>query len=322
MIVVHDIHTHNIFSNCCADRGASTVAYMQKEAALGMRIFGLSNHIWDERVKGGSYWYRTQTIARNEEAKNAFHLADPSLRVLFGAETEYYACRDLLGMSEEGASHFDYLLVPHSHLHMRNEVMRDFPQILEARAEIRARLAECFPNFSEAQLNNMAATLKENDLLQLYPELEIDYKNYINRAMIDGFLSLLENTEFLNLVGKLPVSIAHSFSPCGVPNAQKNSYLELIPDETFVKCYRKAAALGVYIELNVGAIREFSSDLDNNEIMRAYKIAKDEGCLFTFGTDSHSIKGLEGISFGNEIANKLKLKPTDLAEFVRDGVVE
>lgn len=322
MIVVHDIHTHNIYSNCCADKGATTVAYLQKEAALGMRIFGLSNHIWDERVKGSSYWYRTQSIVRNEEAKNAFHLVDPSLKVLFGAETEYYACRDVLGMSEEGAMHFDYLLIPHSHLHMRNEVMRDFPEILEARAEIRARLAETFPNFSEAQLNNMAATLKESDILQLYPELEIDFKTHINRAMVEGFLSLLDNADFLKLVGKLPIAVAHSFAPCGIPHVQKNAYLERISDETFAECYKKAAHLGVFIELNVGAIREVNSDLDNNQLMRAYQIAKDMGCSFTFGTDSHSIKGLEGISFGNEIANKLKLKASDIAEFVRDGVIE
>ena len=322
MIVVHDIHTHNIYSNCCSDRGATTVAYLQKEAALGMRIFGLSNHIWDERVKGGSYWYRTQSIVRNEEAKNAFSKASPSLKVLFGAETEYYACCDMLGMSVEGAEHFDYLLIPHSHLHMRNEVMADFPEILEARAEVRARLAETFPLFSEAQLNAMAATLKESDLLQLYPELEIDCKTHVNRAMIEGFLSLLENADFLKLVGKLPISIAHSFSPCGVPHAQKNAYLELISDETFAECYRKAARLGVLIELNVGAIREVGSELAQNHLMRAYSIAKNEGCQFTFGTDSHSIKGLEGISFANEIANYLRLRSSDIAEFVRDGVIE
>jgi histidinol phosphatase-like PHP family hydrolase len=80
--------------------------------------------------------------------------------------------------------------------------------------------------------------------------------------------------------------------------------------------------LGVLIELNVGAIREVGSELAQNHLMRAYAIAKNEGCQFTFGTDSHSIKGLEGISFANEIANYLRLRSSDIAEFVRDGVIE
>ena len=110
-----------------------------------MKLFGLSNHLWDERVPGASGWYKNQPILKAEEAKHAFSLAAPGLRVLFGCETEYYACRDLLGMSEEGASHFDYLLIPHSHLHMRNEVMSDFPEILEAREKVRRDLAQKLP---------------------------------------------------------------------------------------------------------------------------------------------------------------------------------
>lgn len=320
MIVLHDIHTHNIFSNCCTDMTASTDAYLKKAAELGLRMFGLSNHLWDERVKGASYWYRNQTIVRGEEAKNAFCHAAPGLRVLFGAETEYYACRDVLGMSAEGAAHFDYLLVPHSHLHMRNEVMADFPEITEARAQIRAKLAEQFPYLSETQWNNMAATLKEADLMKIFPDLKIDCKTYINRAMLDSFLALLDNSEFRKIAGQVPVAIAHSFSPCGVPHGEKNSYLELIPDSAFAECYAKAAACGVAIELNVGAIREAGTDLATNQLMRAYRIAKDAGCHFTFGTDSHSVKGLELIRFGSEIADALGLVPSDIAEFVRDGV--
>ena len=138
MKILHDIHTHNVFSACCDDKTASTAAYLEKEASLGMKIFGLSNHLWDERVPGASSWYKNQPILKAEEAKHAFSLAAPGMRVLFGCETEYYACRDLLGMSAEGAEHFDYLLIPHSHLHMRNEVMSDFPEILEAREKVRA----------------------------------------------------------------------------------------------------------------------------------------------------------------------------------------
>ena len=54
MKILHDVHTHNVLSSCCGDVSASTEAYLKKEAELGNRIFGLSNHIWDERVGGAS----------------------------------------------------------------------------------------------------------------------------------------------------------------------------------------------------------------------------------------------------------------------------
>jgi histidinol phosphatase-like PHP family hydrolase len=107
MKIVHDIHTHNVFSHCCSDYGATTEAYIAKEQEIGNRVFGLSNHIWDERVKGSSSWYRQQTISLAEEAKAAVKKERDGIRCLFGAESEYFGCDDIVGMSVDGAKHFD-----------------------------------------------------------------------------------------------------------------------------------------------------------------------------------------------------------------------
>lgn len=322
MKILHDIHTHNVFSSCCVDHTASTRAYLEKEAGLGMKLFGLSNHIWDERVKGASYWYRNQTILKAEEAKNAFPLAAPGLRVLFGAETEYYACHELLGMSAEGAAHFDYLLVPHSHNHMRNQVMPDYPEILEARAAARAKLRETFPLLSDGKITEMAETLHETDLLRMVPELRTDVHAFVARCMVDSFRSLMENSEFRRICGLLPVSVAHPFAPCGVPNAEKNAYLRVLKDDELFDCFSRAAALGVAIELNVGAITEVNSDLTDNEMIRIFSVAKQAGCRFTFGTDSHTVAGLAAITRGDDIAAALHLTRADLADLVADAVEE
>ena len=93
----------------------AAVAFVAKEVELGNKIFGLSNHIWDESVKGASGWYSKQTITKAEEAKASLAKAPASLKCLFGAESEYFHCHDRLGMSVEGAKRFDYLLIPHSH---------------------------------------------------------------------------------------------------------------------------------------------------------------------------------------------------------------
>ena len=320
MNILHDIHTHNLFSNCCTDYTASTAAFLQKEAALGNRVFGLSNHVWDERVPGASGWYRTQSIARCEEARASLAHAPDGMRVLFGGETEYYACRDLLGMSPEGASHFDYLLFPHSHIHMRNEVMSDYPEILEARAQVRAELAERLPNLSEAQVTKMAAQLKEADLIRLVPEMKTDIHRFVANAMVDSFRALLAHPDFQRIAGQLPVAIAHCFAPCGFPHAEKNSILALLDDAALRDCFSSAAALGVFIEINTGAVSEVGTDLSKNEMIRIFRIAKSCGCRFTFGSDSHSVKGLENIRFGDLIASALALSPSDIAGFLQDGV--
>lgn len=315
--ISHDIHTHNVFSLCCSDPLASTAAYLEKEAELGITLFGLSNHIWDERVPGASSWYKNQPILKAEEARATLAKAPAGMRVLFGAETEYYATKDILGMSPDGAAHFDYLLIPHSHLHMRNEVMSDFPEILDARAEFRAKLAEAFPYLSDRHLNAMAAQLKEADFLKLFPDLAPDIKAYTNRANVDTFRALLANKTLAQLTGQLPCAVAHSFSPCGVPHAMKNGYLRDIDCEEIRDCYRRASAMGLYIELNVGAITEVSFDMTDNALIDFYRIAKEEGCKFTFGTDSHSVKGLELISHADDVVKALALTEDDLAPFVR-----
>lgn len=322
MKVYTDIHVHNIFSHCCMDPAFSTAAFLKKEQELGMRVVGLSNHLWDESVKPVYRWYKHQTIAIAEEAKATLAQAPAGMRVMFGAEADYAACKDLLGMSEEGADRFDYLLFAASHLQMKNFNMFDFPEIVEAREEIRRRLAEQFSYIPAEQINLMADSLAESDIRKIFPELEIDVITHTNKALVNNFLGLLDNEVFRRIIRKKPVSIAHPFSGLagGFTLKQKNSLLIRIPDETFEMCFAKAASLGVNMELGLNSIRTCDENLETNQLLRAYKIAKRMGCKFTFATDSHRIKDLERISFAETVADYMQLTPSDIAEFVRDGV--
>ncbi len=322
MKVYCDIHIHNVYSHCCMDRAFSTAALLEKERELGMRVVGLSNHLWDERVKPVYRWYKHQTIAIAEEARLALSQAPAGMRVMFGAEADYAACMDLLGMSEEGAEHFDYLLFAASHLQMKNYNMFDFPEIVEAREEIRRKLAEQFSFMPEEQINVMADALTEADIRKIFPELEVDVISFTNKTLVNNFMGLLENETFRRIVRKKPVSIAHPFSGLAgtLRIKDKNFLLSHIPDSTFEECFAKAASLGVNMELGLNSIRTCDENLDTNQLIRAYSIAKRMGCKFTFATDSHSLKDLERIRFGETVAEKMGLVPSDIAEFVRDGV--
>ncbi len=323
MKILHDIHTHNMFSNCCSDHTATVPAYFESAKKNGLRTFGLSNHIWDSRVPGASGWYRTQHVEHSAEARYAFDRAPEGLRVLFGAETEYFACKDILGMSVEGAAVFDYMLVPHSHNHMRNNVMADYPEIIEARREIKAKLREFFPELSEAQCSRMGDCLNERDLMPLVPELKTNVIEFTNNTMLASFEALMENPEFIKLAHTLPTSVAHPFSPCNVPHEEKNKYLAELPSEKLMPLFKKAAALGVSMEINTSAAYEVTPDLEHSEYMRVLRCAKDAGCTFTFGTDSHDVKTLDTIiERGEAISNYLELTPANIAEYLRDSVEE
>lgn len=322
MKIAHDIHTHNVYSKCCKDKGASTSAYIAKEIELGIKLFGLSNHIWDENVSGASDWYKNQTILLCEEAKYALKNAPAEITCLFGAETEYFACQDLLGMSVEGAKHFDYLIVPHSHLHMRNEVMWDYPEIREKRQEIAAKVLESNPYLSEKAITRMKNSLNESVLMEYIPEFKTDIGEYVIGAAFDNCHSLFENPVFLEICKTVPTVLSHPFGLVGMPLSRRNEYLALRPDEDYAECFKKAKKLGVSIEINTDSVAACGLDLSQNQLMRIFGIAKNVGCSFTFGSDSHSVAGLEKIKLADDIIKHLDLNKSHLAELVRDAVID
>ena len=322
MKILHDVHNHNIFSNCCNDPSASTAAFVAKEVELGNKIFGLSNHIWDESVKGASYWYSRQTITKAEEAKASLANAPKELKCLFGAESEYYHCFDRLGMSLEGAKRFDYMLIPHSHQHMRNEVLWDLPEIQEMRAKIAEDIKAALPYLAEDTVKVMANALKEAHLKKYITEQKTDLGKYMTDAAVKSFNDLCANETFIKMCATLPTSIAHPFAFCGIPNEIKNSFLIQIPDEVLYDCFTRAKAIGAYCEINCAAVTEHGMDLEQNQLMRVFRNAKKAGCQFTFGTDSHSVKALELIRVGDQVSEYLGLTKADIAEYLREGVEE
>ena len=93
--------------------------------------------------------------------------------------------------------------------------------------------------------------------------------------------------------------------------------------------YRKAAEMGVAIEINLCEVRAVTLDLPNSNLLKIYKIAKAEGCKFTFGTDSHSVAEVEnriilsdGTNLANAVVEEMQLTKNDIAEFVREGIEE
>ena len=62
--------------------------------------------------------------------------------------------------------------------------------------------------------------------------------------------------------------------------------LNRIPDEEYIRLFRKAADRGAGIELNFAWLNLPEDEMEVH--LRPYRIAKEEGCRFYLGSDAHT----------------------------------
>ena len=117
----YDLHVHTSLSSC-AKPEASAAGYIARAKEMGLTTIAFTDHMWDSAVPGASNWYVPQNYEHICQLKKELPAADPSLKILFGCETE---CDKYgtVGISEEVAAQLDILLVPNSHTHMRDFVI-------------------------------------------------------------------------------------------------------------------------------------------------------------------------------------------------------
>ncbi len=117
----YDIHIHTHLSSCGA-KDAFMADYINAASRLGLTTVGFTDHAWDSNIPGASSWYAPQDYKRLEARREELKAIDTKgIKVLLGAEGEF--ANLLLGLGEEGASYVDYIIVPHSHTHMRGYVL-------------------------------------------------------------------------------------------------------------------------------------------------------------------------------------------------------
>ncbi len=308
MKAFHDVHTHNYLSACSHDNLATAESFVYRAAELGLKVLGFANHTWDERVEGASPWYRDQSLAFQMQIKTQIPEDTRGVKVLVGAETEYCGMSDTLGMSREGAlQNLDFLLIPHSHVHMRNFVMADTPSEKQAKEAVKERLLKV-AGITEEIATKWANALKYTDLQEFMTEPKTDYVQYLADFLLMSFDRLMENESLKSFSDDLPVSIAHPFQPVG-SGQYTAEILRRIPDSAFERIFAKAAARGIGLEINPAC--------NYPEMLHMLEIAKNMGCKFTLGSDTHSIVGMEGVFRTDPSTDALGLTEYDFMDFVR-----
>lgn len=120
-MIKYDLHNHTYLSSC-GDRNATIFSYLEKAKEIGLEIIGITDHCWESQIEGASPWYSDQNYERLEKTRKDLEIADKSgIKVLIGAEGEY--AQELLAANENSLKYIDYLIVPHSHTHMKSFVL-------------------------------------------------------------------------------------------------------------------------------------------------------------------------------------------------------
>ena len=318
MQAYHDVHTHNYLSNCCSD-GTSTVENCIAAAQeAGLKILGISNHTWDARVPFPSDagfapgFYKKQTVELQMEQRKLIPADTNGVKVLVGAETEYCGMYDVLGMTKESAKKFDYLLIPHTHVHMAKFVMPKPNGVEEAQRKLADEIAK-IPGVSPERALAMARSIPTpfKELAPFLPDQRIPgLQEFLCDFMVNSFRSLMLNKSLNEFCREVPVSIAHPFQPVGY-GFVRYKCMEKISENTFGELFTMAAERGIGLEIN--------GNSNHPQAFRLYGIAKECGCKFTLGSDTHCVEDIrsKAVAFTQALIDHLSLTEDDMMVFLR-----
>lgn len=136
-------------------------------------------------------------------------------------------------------------------------------------------------------------------------EYRADHNRHID-FMITAFHDITESK-----LAKYVTAIAHPFE-AGACSDKQDGILELISDDQFRDCFRKAAEKDIAVEINLGTLTARAPRYRESRFFRMFEIARDCGCKFTFGSDSHRPKHFSSITQGYAWAALLGLTDQDI----------
>ncbi len=123
--------------------------------------------------------------------------------------------------------------------------------------------------------------------------------------------SLIDRDLPWHKIGIAHLTTGHVFEGGAVP------VFKLIKDEDMCAVFNKCAQKGVGIELNIRTLN--MTEEEKSILLRPFAIAKDCGCKFYLGSDSHSTQALKTVKANFEdVITYLDLKESDKISFLCD----
>lgn len=235
----NDLHIHSKLSLCSNDPEQTPDRILDYARQNNLKTICLTDHFWDETVEGASVWYKAQNWEHISTAK-PLPQAD-GIKFLFGCEAEMDKFFRL-GISKECIDRLDFIVVPTTHMHMRDFTIASEDNSYERRAELWVKRFDAFLN------------------------MDLPFHK---------------------------MGLAHITCSLIAPEREEYSeVLKLIPQSESERLFKKAADLGLGIEINSSCF-DFSGDEEAQIALKPYMTAKECGCKFYCGSDAHHPEHLD-----------------------------
>lgn len=269
MKIEHDFHIHTDLS-LCAKKTATVENYIEQAKKNGLNKLGFANHFWDEKIKGVfdprnlgvKEFYETQNFEYLSKIKPQISKAESEgIKMYFGCEAEYDFAGRGVGITEETAEKFDFIVVSNSHTHMT--MPKELYEPYEKHAEF----------------------------------------------MITAYEDILDSN-----VSKFITAVAHPFGAVCCPYDQ-HILMDMISDDCYKRLFDKTANKGIAFEINLGGFQNRTKEeIETCSELRLYRLAKNCGCKFIFGSDAHCDTDHDTYFKADIIADFLELSQKDLAD--------
>lgn len=118
-------------------------------------------------------------------------------------------------------------------------------------------------------------------------------------------------------VSRYITAIAHPFEAVACP--YDNSILiDLIPDDEYRRVFGRMAEKQIAFEINVSSMQKKTpEELARMSQIRIFRLAKEQGCQFLFGSDSHAAFSHDFYGNADLVAGLLELTESDIIPIAR-----
>ena len=130
----NDLHIHSQLSLCSKDPEQNPETILQYAKDNGLKTIVLTDHFWDESIPDVTKFYTVQNYSWICQAKPLPQC--DGIRFLFGAETDLDKYMRL-GVPKERFNDFDFVVIPTTHLHMKNfTITEEDASTVQGRAKV------------------------------------------------------------------------------------------------------------------------------------------------------------------------------------------
>lgn len=143
-VLDNDMHIHSGLSLCSKDPEQTPERILQYAKDNGITTLVLTDHYWDESIPDVTNFYTVQNFPWICQAKPLPQCE--GIRFLFGAETDIDK-NMRLGLPKEKFDDFDFVVIPTTHLHMKNfTITEEDASTVEGRAKVWIKKLEALLN--------------------------------------------------------------------------------------------------------------------------------------------------------------------------------